>query len=92
MENIPAQNKEMYVEDEDNNDEIDDTGSETSDIPEGEYSVEAILEHHVEPDDSLLYKIQWKGYEDPTWEPEENLEHSMELVAFYWKNIALARN
>jgi hypothetical protein len=28
------------------------------------------------------YLVQWKGYEEPTWEPEENLENTMALDDF----------
>ena len=26
------------------------------------------------------YLIKWVGYKTPTWEPEENLEHSQEIL------------
>ena len=30
------------------------------------------------------YQVLWKGYEEPTWEPSKNLEHSKELITDYW--------
>ena len=30
------------------------------------------------------YQVQWKGYEEPTWEPAENLEHSQDAIQDYW--------
>jgi len=30
------------------------------------------------------YQVLWKGYEEPTWEPSENLEHSKESITDYW--------
>src|SRR6266542_4295916 len=30
------------------------------------------------------YQVKWKGYEDMTWEPEENLENAQDIIADYW--------
>ncbi len=30
------------------------------------------------------YQVKWKGYEDMTWEPEENLENAQDIIANYW--------
>ena len=32
------------------------------------------------------YQVKWKGYEEMTWEPEENLEHSQDVIADYWNS------
>ena len=57
-----------------------------------EYEVEAILSHRFrgtrKPKTSYL--VAWKGYgpEHNSWEPEENVVNSPELVADYWKRLA----
>jgi len=32
----------------------------------------------------IEYHVQWKGYEEPTWEPSENLSHAKEIIRDYW--------
>jgi len=51
-----------------------------------EYKVEQILRHKGTK--NISYQVKWTGYEDTTWEPEENLTHSHDLIADYWKKIA----
>jgi len=34
----------------------------------------------------IEYHVQWKGYEEPTWEPSENLSHAKELIRDYRKS------
>ena len=46
---------------------------------EEEYLVEAILnqrKHHGR----TQYLVKWTGYDNPTWESEENLQNAKELV------------
>jgi hypothetical protein len=31
-------------------------------------------------DNKLNYLVKWKGYEEPTWEPIENLQGSKDLI------------
>jgi len=31
------------------------------------------------------YQVKWKGFQEYTWEPEENLDHAPEVLADYWK-------
>jgi len=42
---------------------------------EEEYEVEEILERRT-GDEGREYRVKWKGWDDPTWEPEENLDSS----------------
>jgi hypothetical protein len=46
---------------------------------EAEYEVEAILDSRIRRS-KLTYLVEWKGYEDHTWEPPENVEHAADLV------------
>jgi len=32
----------------------------------------------------IEYQVQWKGYEEPTWEPSENLSHAKDVIYDYW--------
>ena len=41
-----------------------------------EYEVEEILQKR-----GNRYRVKWKGYDDPTWEPLSNLTHAKELLA-----------
>ena len=50
-----------------------------------EFEVERILRHRGEK--KISYQVKWTGYEDTTWEPEENLQRSSDLIADYWKRI-----
>jgi hypothetical protein len=53
---------------------------------EEQWEVERILCHKGTK--NISYQVKWTGYEDSTWEPEENLSHSPEVIADYWKRIA----
>jgi transposase InsO family protein len=49
-----------------------------------EYEVEAILEHKGTVARDLKYLVKWVGYQDPTWEPLENLKGgSKEILRDY---------
>jgi hypothetical protein len=52
-----------------------------------EYMVEAILDNKRRGN-KWLYLIKWEGYgpEHNSWEPEENLQHSKDLIRKYYKN------
>lgn len=48
-----------------------------------EYVVERIVTHTVDKSGTTKYKIKWKGYEETSWEPEENLTGCRELLRQY---------
>lgn len=50
-----------------------------------EWEVERILRHKGTK--NKTYMVKWKGYDSPTWEPEENLTHASDIVADYWNRI-----
>lgn len=47
--------------------------------------VEKILNHREEPGDGVEYHVQWKGYKERTWEPQENFIERKSITD-YWKN------
>jgi hypothetical protein len=49
---------------------------------EPEWEVERILRHSGTK--NIRYQVKWKGYEDLTWEPEENLQNARESINAYW--------
>jgi len=51
-----------------------------------EWEVERIVRHKGSK--NVSYQVKWTGYEDMTWEPEENLKNSADVIADYWKRIA----
>jgi hypothetical protein len=50
---------------------------------EEEWEIERIIGHSGKKKKN--YHVKWKGYEETSWEPEENLEHSRESIEDYWK-------
>jgi transposase InsO family protein len=46
---------------------------------EREWDVERIIGRRT-VDGKIEYQVQWAGYDDPTWEPEENVANSKDLV------------
>ncbi|KAL9000916.1 MAG: hypothetical protein Q9188_005580 [Gyalolechia gomerana] len=68
-------------DDDNDNDNSDDNGDKSDD--EG-YEVEAILASEwLDVDGGYRYHVKWKGGEK-TWEPEENLDGSAELLSEVW--------
>jgi len=61
-----------------------------ADLVEGheEFEVERILRHRKIRGPKKTWKtefqVQWKGYEEPTWEPEENLTNAKDVISDYW--------
>ena len=52
----------------------------------GEYEVETILDRRKGRGKSYLYKVKWKGWNNPkdhTWEPVNNLKNAKDLVTAY---------
>lgn len=73
---------------------------ESSDNPDKEWEVEKILKDRtkrrknkstgkMEP--TKEYLIKWVGFKTPTWEPEENLENSQELLKDFLLNQILKK-
>lgn len=54
-----------------------------SEDEEEAYEYEAILGHRMN-EGSLEYQVKWKGYNDPTWEPETNFDDDGDLKD-YWR-------
>ena len=52
---------------------------EATDLDPEEYEVEKILEKRY-CDSQVEYLVQWKGYDETTWEPEGNLLNCFELI------------
>ena len=50
---------------------------------EEEWEIEHIIRHSGEK--NHRYQVKWKGFQEYTWEPEENLEHAPEVLVDYWK-------
>ncbi|PPQ76035.1 hypothetical protein CVT24_006695 [Panaeolus cyanescens] len=59
------------------------TDDSEHDIEDIEFDVEDILEHAVTEENQLIFSVQWKGYDKPTWEPCQNLINSLETVLQY---------
>jgi hypothetical protein len=52
------------------------------DVQTLEYEVENILKDKITKE-GRKYLVKWKGYTEPTWESEENLQNSQELLQDY---------
>ena len=61
-----------------------------ADLVEGqqEWEVEWIIKHRkvctCKGTWQTKFQVQWKGYEDLTWEPEDHLDHAPDLIHNYW--------
>uniref|UniRef100_A0A914ICF6 Chromo domain-containing protein n=1 Tax=Globodera rostochiensis TaxID=31243 RepID=A0A914ICF6_GLORO len=68
--------------------ESDISRSDGSGGEEEEYEVERILAKRVVKGGKVEYKVHWKNYSDTndTWEPEENLSGSMDLLTEFLKS------
>lgn len=44
---------------------------------------EKILKKIKAPNGQIRYQVKWKGFEEPTWEPEELLQKHRELIEDY---------
>ena len=53
-----------------------------------EYEVERIIQHRKirgpKKTWKMEFQVQWKGYEEPTWEPEEHLTNAKDVISDYW--------
>ena len=52
---------------------------------EPEYEVERILRHTGKK--ARKYQVKWRGYDELSWEPAENLGHAEEVIRDYWSRI-----
>ena len=76
------------VKDNDNNGDDEDTN-----MSEEEFEIEAITAHHLSDPKThprelgrtpvVLYKVKWKGWDDPTWEPASSFEDKSVLQAYH---------
>lgn len=67
-----------------------DEDEEIEDEDDEIFIVEKILDHRIENDGELRFKVKWEGYDEPgdlTWEPEENLESAPDILKAYFKKI-----
>jgi len=59
----------------------------SADIIDGEeeWEVDQIIKHHCVTHGKTEYQVLWKGYslDQATWEPEDNLEHTSEIICDY---------
>jgi hypothetical protein len=73
--------------------------SDDDELPADEYVVQAILGHgltkpiehpnHVGKKAVMLYKVQWEGWEAPTWEPLSSFEGAMDVVREYQDKVKM---
>ena len=45
---------------------------------------ETILNHYKDEQGDIMYEVQWKGWDDTTWEPETYLDQCGGLISKYW--------
>jgi hypothetical protein len=50
---------------------------------EEEWEIECIMGHKGTK--NRQYHVKWRGYDEMTWEPKDNLRHSRESIDDYWK-------
>ena len=59
---------------------------------EDTYEILAVVDHKLDRNSQYLYRVRWKGYDDPeedTWEPTDNF-NSLDLIQQYWSRRATA--
>jgi hypothetical protein len=54
-----------------------------------EWEVERILRHRGKK--NKQYQVKWKGYEETSWEPEENLKNAEDTIKDYWIRLKKKR-
>ncbi|PPQ74217.1 hypothetical protein CVT24_001131 [Panaeolus cyanescens] len=77
IDQVDASNSEYESDDE----ELDEGRDHEAD--DEEYEVDDILEHAITEDDQLIFSVKWKGCNEITWEPCQNLVNSLETVSRY---------
>lgn len=86
IEQPPATDNEEDQEEEEEKDDDED-------LEQDEFEVEAIMAHHFSDPRShppelgrtpvILYKVKWKGWEKPTWEPSSSFEDKSVLQKYH---------
>lgn len=59
-----------------------------------EYEVEKLVEMRMKRDGSREFLVRWKHWSSlyDTWEPEFNLQNSMDLIDIFLKRVEVAKN
>ena len=52
------------------------------DLDDEEFEVESIMDKRTMEDGSIEYYVKWVGYDEPTWEPSQNVQCA-DLIAAY---------
>ena len=61
-------------------DNISIDSTQDSTVPVSEWVVIEILDKRLNDIGGIEYLVRWDGFDDPTWEPEENCENSKEAI------------
>ena len=75
---------EQIIDVENENEENDELSQEIRE--EREWEVERFMKERTN-NGKIEYLVKWVGYEEPSWEPEENCEHAVELMDEYRQSI-----
>lgn len=51
------------------------------------FPVETILGNYQSPSGNVYLSVKWRGYDCPTWELEEDMEHHLQLETLGWSTI-----
>jgi hypothetical protein len=46
--------------------------------------VKQIVNHYKNEQGDIIYEVQWRGWDDTTWEPESYLDQCGGLISKYW--------
>ncbi|KAI9781750.1 MAG: hypothetical protein M1839_005743 [Geoglossum umbratile] len=95
LDEIPARNSSRKgrppVEVDGDDDEEGEEEEEDAEEVDGEYVVEAIVDHMFDEEGTIRLQVKWKGYDRPkdmTWEPETNLaEDVSDMLEEYYQKI-----
>lgn len=71
---------------------LSDSDTEDDVNDSGEYQVERILGKRTDNDGSVEYLVKWAGYDDTTWEPEDNVSNCKALDIYEEETTQLEAN